>query len=318
MPADAPPLFFVLNTRSGKGDPQEREAIIRRVLAEHRRACELLATDDPGQLPALAGQAAQLARARGGAVVAVGGDGTLNAVAQAALPAGLPFGALPQGTFNYFGRVQGLPLETEAALRALLAARVRPVQVGLLNGRVFLVNASVGLYPEALEDREAFKKEHGRTRLGALWAGLMTLGREHPELVLRLDRGSRMRVLRTSTLVVGNNRLQLERIGIAEAPAVEQGHLAAIAVRPVGTFAMLGLALRGAFGQLGAAREIVTFSFRRMELRLGGGRESERVKVAVDGEVLWLRTPLLFEVAPPPLQLLAPAHEAPGTSETRA
>lgn len=309
MPGAAPPLFFVLNARSGHGDAEERAATIRRLLEGRDRAYGLLVASDPRQLPALAERAVWLARRAGGAVVAVGGDGTLATVAQAALEAGLPFGALPQGTFNYFGRAQGLPLETEAATLALLDASIRPVQVGLLNGQVFLVNASVGLYSEAMDDREAFKRQHGRSRLAALWAGLGTLRQEHPALHLRLDQGSRTRVLRTPMLVVGNNRFQLERLGIAEAPLVERGRLAAIAVRPVGAPALLRLALRGALGRLGEAREIVTFSFRRLELRLGVGDGDQRIKVAMDGEVLWRQTPLLFEVAAQPLRLLAPAPD---------
>ena len=54
------------------------------------------------------------------------------------------------------------------------------MQVGLLNDRPFLVNASLGLYPQLLEDREAFKQKFGRSRLVALWSGLVTLMRAAP------------------------------------------------------------------------------------------------------------------------------------------
>ena len=114
-------------------------------------------------------------------VVGAGGDGTLNTVAAAVLGQGVPFGILPQGTFNYFGRRYGISQETEVALRAA-ARQVRPVQVGLLNDRPFLVNASLGLYPQLLEDREAFKQKFGRNRLVALWSGLVTLMRAPRQL----------------------------------------------------------------------------------------------------------------------------------------
>ena len=63
---------------------------------------------------------------------------------------GVPFGRLPQGTFNYFGRSYGIPQDTETALRGFLQGQPRPVQVGQLNGRLFLVNAGLGLYPQLL------------------------------------------------------------------------------------------------------------------------------------------------------------------------
>ena len=103
-------------------------------------------------------RAVEQAMAQGGAVVAAGGDGTINAVAQEAHDAGCPMGVLPQGTFNYFSRTHGIPTETTEAIRALMSSRVEPVQVGLVNENVFLVNASLGLYPALLEDREQFKQ----------------------------------------------------------------------------------------------------------------------------------------------------------------
>src|SRR5690606_20827201 len=162
----------------------------------------------------------------------------------------------------YFGRAHGIPVDPAAAATALLDAGFRPVQVGLVNDRLFLVNASVGLYPQLFEDREAYKKKFGRSKLVALWAGITTLTVWRHELVLELVHEGRARILRTPTLVVGNNRLQLEQIGMPEAEIVEHGYLSAIAVRSAGLAAMLGLLARGAVGRLGAAENVVSFSFR--------------------------------------------------------
>jgi diacylglycerol kinase family enzyme len=251
-----------------------------------------------------------------GIVVAAGGDGTINTVVQAALPSGRPVGVLPQGTFNYVSRTYGIPLDTPAATSALLQAEIRPVQVGLLNDRVFLVNASLGLYPKLLEDREAYKKQFGRHRLVALAAGVVTLLSTYRPLVLALEHAGETRVLRTPTLVIGNNPLQLTQLGIPEARLVQQGQLAAIAVRSIGPLAMLGLLLRGALGRLGDADNIINFACERLTVRPYGRR---RLKVALDGEVCWLRSPLIFQVAPHSLPLLVPAgNTAASTSEMQA
>jgi diacylglycerol kinase family enzyme len=255
----------------------------------------------------LAQRAVEQAQQQQGVVVA-GGDGTINAVAQVVLTSGRPFGVLPQGTFNYFSRTHGIPLDTAAATRALLDAVVQPVQVGLLNDRVFLVNASLGLYPKLLEEREAYKQQFGRHRLVAVWAGVVTLQRAQRPLRLRLEHAGEVRVMRTSTLVVGNNPLQLQQLGLPEARAVQQGQLAAIAVRPVGPLAMVGLLLRGALGRLGDADHVVNFACERLTAWPYGRR---RLKVAMDGEVAWLDAPLVFRVAPHPLPLLVPARHLP-------
>ncbi|MGK8836958.1 diacylglycerol/lipid kinase family protein [Achromobacter xylosoxidans] len=296
------PLFIVLNTGSGRGDAQVLQDIIRRVLDEAGRRYQLMPIDDPSRLVDTAREAVALAREAGGIVVAAGGDGTLNAVAGQVLGQGVPFGILPQGTFNYFGRRYGISQDTEAALRGLLGGELRPVQVGLLNGRLFLVNASLGLYPQLLEDREAYKQRFGRSRLVALWSGLVTLMRAPRQLSLRLDYEGRVRDLRSPTLVVGNNRLQLEHIGIDPAE-LDRGHLVAMAARPVGTLALYGLLLRGLFSRLGEAEHVVSFAFDRLMVSIRGRR---RVKVAMDGEISWMDTPLEFKVSDTPLPLVVP------------
>jgi diacylglycerol kinase family enzyme len=299
------PFFIVLNAGSGRSDAETTEATIRGVLAQAGRRHDLWRVDNPRDLPALARRAVELAQQQHGIVVAAGGDGTINAVVQAVLPSGCAFGVLPQGTFNYFGRAHGIPADTTEATRALLDGTIRPVQVGLINDRVFLVNASLGLYPKLLEEREAYKQQFGRSRFVAFCAAVVTLLRSHRQLVIRLEHGGESRVMRTPTLVVGNNPLQLEQLGIPEATAVQQRQLAAIAVRPIGTLAMLWLLLRGALGQLGAADSIVTFAFDSLTVR---PHRRRRIKVAMDGEVTRLNTPLVFRVAPNSLQLLVPAR----------
>ena len=172
-------------------------------------------------------------------VVAAGGDGTLNAVAQAVLGSGCAYGVLPQGTFNYFSRTHGIPSDTAQAMQVLLHARAQPAQVGLVNGRVFLVNASLGLYPKLLEDREGWKQQFGRSRLVAFGAGLATLLRGYRSLRLRIEVQGQARNVRTPTLFVGNNALQMEQLGFPLAKDIDGGALAAIMLRPVSRLSML-------------------------------------------------------------------------------
>lgn len=301
------PLFIVINRASGAQAHDERIETLKRIFTDAGREHEFLIVKDASQISAQAQRAVKLALERHGIVVAAGGDGTLNAVAQETIQHDCPFGVLPQGTFNYFGRVHGISQDTESAARALLRARMEPVQLGFVNGKIFLVNASLGLYPQLLEDREAFKQKLGRSRIVALFSGLMTLLRGHRQLTLEIETASGSRTLRTPTLFIGNNPLQFERLGLEDsAAALERGQLAAVAMNPIGSLAMLGLALRGALGQLGEAEKLMHLTFRRMTVRLRGKR---RIKLATDGEIQWMKFPLTFEVAPHALQLLVPLPE---------
>ena len=311
------PLFIVINAGSGHDDARLRQQLIRDHLSQAGRSHELLLVERGQSVAEVARRAVERARQREGVVVAAGGDGTINAVAQQVLGSGCAFGVLPQGTFNYFGREHGIPEDTTAALQVLLAGHVAPVQVGLVNERVFLVNASLGLYPQLLEERESFKARFGRSRGVAMLAGLRSLLHAHRPLQLRVawcaadsGRAAAEVSLRTPTLFVGNNRLQLEQIGIAEAPALARGQLVGIVLKPVGGLAMLWLALRGAVGRLGEAERVSSGAFVRMTVRRGRGLGRHRIKVATDGEVAWMHPPLEFSAAPAALWLIQPANLA--------
>ncbi|MGK2915216.1 MAG: diacylglycerol/lipid kinase family protein [Porticoccaceae bacterium] len=300
------PFFIVLNAGSGHNDAGQTEATIREVLDRAGCRYELWAAASGEEIPTLAQRAVKQAQKQEGTVVVAGGDGTVNAVAQAALGCGRPFGVLPQGTFNYFGRTHGISQDTREATEALLTARVQPVQVGLVNERMFLVNASLGLYPQLLEDREAFKQRFGRSRFIAFCSGIISLLRHRQQLHIEMELEGQTELIRTPTLFVGNNRLQLKQIGIAEADYIGHEWLVAIVPKPVGTLAMLGLLLRGALGHLGEAGQVDTFAAHRLSVRPPRSQSRRRYKVAVDGEICWLQAPLVFRVAPEPLLLLTP------------
>jgi diacylglycerol kinase family enzyme len=308
-PLTTGPLFVVFNLGSGAGDAEGERLAIEQACASAGRELHLLQVDDPRRLAIIARDAVQRAKAAQGVVVAAGGDGTLNAVAQAVLGSGCAFGVLPQGTFNYFGRTHGIPQDTAMAMQQLLQAPVQPVQVGLVNDRVFLVNASVGLYPRLLEEREGWKSKFGRSRLVAFGAALSTLLRGYRSLRLQIEVQGRTRRVRTPTLFVGNNALQLEQLGFAQAQQVEHGTLAAIVLKPVSRATMLWLMLRGAFGQLGQADQVISIACTRLQAGLGWPQTARHVKVATDGEILRLPLPLEFRVAPEPLWLIRPASE---------
>ncbi len=309
------PFHVVINDGSGRQDTAQALAALTQVLEAAGQSYRIHRVDRPKRLPAVAREAVAQARADAGTVVAAGGDGTINAVAQATLGSGRPFGVIPLGTFNYFARHHGIPTETADAARVLLDASARPVQVGWVNDRVFLVNASLGLYPKLLEDRETYKRQFGRSRWVARWAGLVGLLREHRQLHIWLDHAGQVQRVRTPTLFVGNNPLQLQELGMPQAKAVEsEGVLAGLMLKPVATWQMLWLALKGAFGQLGDADQVEAFSFRELTVRpaLPYGRRS--LKVATDGEVSRLRLPLTFRVGETPLLLIRPDAPARRTA----
>jgi diacylglycerol kinase family enzyme len=308
----AAPLIFVVNAAAGTQQAEAQCALITDALKAAGRTGEFVFSK-PSNLTAASRQAAFKAAETQTAVVAVGGDGTISTVSQAVHAEGCAMGVIPMGTFNYFARTHGIALDIEQAMLTVLQSAAKPVQVATVNKQVFLVNASLGLYPTLLEDREAYKSRFGRSRLVALGAACITLLRAHRQLRLHIELGTEAHDVRTTTLFVGNNRLQLAQVGVpigghlgGSASTHGKGRIAAVMLRPIGTLAMVWLMLRGAMGTLGDADSVESFEFEHMLVkpRLDMGRS--KVKVAFDGEVHVMRWPIEFAVSPKPLYLLKP------------
>lgn len=318
-------LIFVVNAASGAQQAEAQCALITDALKAAGRTGEFVFAK-PSNLATVSRQAVLKAAMSHTAVVAVGGDGTISTVSQAVHAEGCAMGLIPLGTFNYFARAHGIALDIEQAMQTVLHSAAKPVQVATVNKQVFLVNASLGLYPTLLEDREAYKARFGRSRLVALGAACVTLLRAHRQLRLHIERGTEVQDVRTTTLFVGNNRLQLAQVGVqigghlgGSASTHGKGRIAAVMLRPIGTLPMVWLMLRGAMGTLGDADSVESFEFEHMLVKPRLDLGKSKVKVAFDGEVHWMRWPIEFEVSPKPLYLLKPdTDQASGIIEQGA
>jgi diacylglycerol kinase family enzyme len=138
----------------------------------------VLVAPDGGEIAQLAAEAA---RSDSEAVVAAGGDGTIDTVAAALAGTGKILSVLPLGTFNLLARRLSIPLDLEAALQTAINGQVTAINLGEVNGRSFLSRSSVGLYPLALRHRESMFRRFGRSRLIALLSGAtaLPLGQHH-------------------------------------------------------------------------------------------------------------------------------------------
>lgn len=301
--SDSLPIAVLMNAESGSHDTADARAAITQAIAERSRELEILIARRPRDLPDLARRAAE----RGPCILAAaGGDGTLNGVAEVARERDLPLGVIPLGTFNYFARGLGIPQDPAAAARVVAEGRPRRVAAGFANGRIFLNNASLGLYRRLIEERESHKRRFGRHRLVALLSALATLLQRHRAYRLHLEVNGQAVEFSTLSVFFGRNALQLERLGLDEALCVARGELAVLAPRDVGRLRMLALVLRAALGQLETASDLRQDCARRVEIKrlYGSGR---RIRLAIDGEVAECSLPLVVEAVPDALCVMVPA-----------
>lgn len=147
----------ILNPRAGLKARRALESL--RAGRPTWRALDVVLTEAPGDATRLAREAAE----RGDdAVIAVGGDGTVNEVAAGLVGSGTALGIVPMGSGNGLARTLGLPLRPAAALVALETAVTRRMDVGRANGRIFLNVAGAGFDAVVGEDFHAHGRRGGR------------------------------------------------------------------------------------------------------------------------------------------------------------
>lgn len=290
--------IVLLNAGAGSAKGDVADAVRRR-FAERAVPVDVRVMR-PGEDPR---QAAKLAAAdRPEVIVAGGGDGTLNAVAGAIAGQSIVFGVLPLGTLNHFAKDLGLPLSLKEAIDVVCDGRTRDVDVGRVNGRLFLNNSSLGLYPQVVRDRDQLSEQLGHAKWPSyVWAAMAVL-RRFPFVEVRLAVDGRERFYRTPLVFVGNNSYELDAMSLGVRRCLDAGQLSVHVVKRTTRTGLLVLAARALMGKVRESADFVTFNTTNLNVRT----RQPSIMVATDGEVARLDTPLVFEIQPRALRVLVP------------
>jgi len=235
-------------------------------------------------------------------VIVGGGDGTVNSAAGALAGSKVGLGILPLGTLNHFARDLGIPFDLDQAAAAIASGKERRVDIAEVNGHPFVNNASIGLYPLMVLDRDAQRERLGRSkRLAMLVASLRTMTRFHARRLKLSTDGGEARV-DTPLLFVGNNDYRLALPGAGRRKSLDGGELSVMVMRSKslpGFLAATGRALLG----IGRQDDMVRLDGVR-ELKVDSARS--HLTLAMDGETVTLAPPLTFRIRPRALRVIAP------------
>jgi diacylglycerol kinase family enzyme len=277
-PADPPerPILFV-NPRSGDG------TAVRAALADRarERGVEVTVLGADQRLAALVGEAVAVGA---DALGMAGGDGSLAVVAAAAHAHDLPFVCIPAGTRNHFALDLGIDTnDPVGALDAFTDGAERVIDMGRVNGRLFLNNVSLGIYGEAVR-RPTYRDAKVRTLFETTRE---VLGPSSAARELRLvdDVGQEHRD--PSIVLVSNNPYALDRPPLHGArPTLDSGRLGVVVLDEPDT----------------SEAPWRAWTATSLEVHAPG-----RVHSGIDGEAVDLSPPLEFEVVPAALRVRIPA-----------
>lgn len=296
-------IAVILNGRAGNGHDEQQAIVLRAKFLLHGMDARVTLAHDGDAMTA----AAQVAVAQGlSIVVAGGGDGTINAVASVLAGSGIGFGVLPMGTLNHFAKDVGIPLKLDDAIASIATGVRRLVDVGEVNDHVFLNNSSLGLYPDIVRDREQQQDRLGRGKwLAACWATLGAL-RRYPflKVCLTLDDGKQQR--RTTPFVfIGNNAYTMRGFDIGARDRLDAGRLSLYVAQRPGRLGLLRLGWSALRGRLAQEKDFDVLATRHMVIET----RRSRIRVATDGEVTVMTTPLRYRIRPAALSVIVPAPQ---------
>lgn len=237
-------------------------------------------------------------------VVAGGGDGTINAVASALVGTDVALGVLPLGTLNHFAKDLKIPLELEQAVANVFSGERVSVDVGEVNGRIFLNNSSIGIYPWFVQQREDLQSR-GYGKWMASLPAMLAVAKRRSRLYVRLlvdERHERAR--ETPFAFVGNNKYEIAGVRLGERTQLDSGQLWVCRAPRVGLMKLPGLLLKSLAGF--EPRELDTLETREVWIET----PSKRVSVAIDGEVTELDSPLHYVNRPRALNVIVPVRDA--------
>jgi len=287
MTATGTGISVIINEQSGTARNADAGAQVQSAFAKHGCAVRLERVRDAGDLPARARRAAS----NGHVLVAAGGDGTVNAVAAVAVETNCIMGILPMGTLNHFAKDLGLPLDLEHAVGTIVRGHERNVDVGEVNGRVFVNNSNVGLYPRMVWERDE-EQRRGRNKWTAFAIAMLRTWRSYRTITARLMVSGKAAVVRTPFVFVGNNYYVVEGFQLGGRSRLDEGRLSIYMAPECGRFEILSLPVRALTRRLSSGAPFVEFDAETVAVDV----QSRRVSVAVDGEVALMTSPLEYRI----------------------
>jgi len=289
----------IINAASGTSDKEDERQILADIFSANDVDAHIELARSGAEIVEMAKRAA---KSGSQTIVAGGGDGTVSAVAAELVGTEKILGVLPLGTLNHFAKDLNIPLDLEEAARTIIAGHVAKVDVGEINGHIFINNSSLGLYPDVVRRREQ-RQRLGYGKWNSLFRSAFKVFRRYPFLDIRLAADGKEIVTRTPFVFIGNNSYEMESFNIGGRTCLDAGHLSLYMTPRTGRLALLKIALHALFGNLRQAKDFVSLCTDEIWIET----KRKQLRVAMDGEVSMLETPLHYRVRPAALRVIVPA-----------
>ncbi len=235
-------------------------------------------------------------------VLVAGGDGTIGTAAAALIGGPGELAILPGGTLNHFSTDLGIPSEPAEALALVAGGAVRPVDVGMVSGHLFLNTSSVGAYVHFVRVREYLEPRFGY-RIASAIAALRILFQLRL-IAVEVEVDGNRRIYRTPLVFigVGERELRLPSLGNRVLGGRRGLHVMIVRGRSAARMLAIGLnAVARGVKTVSRSLEVDSFIVDRCSITM-----RRATMVSVDGELVQMRTPLEYSLERDAIRVVCP------------
>lgn len=296
-------IEVIINSGSGSVLGEETSQSMRERFIAHGIPANVHLVENGGDISEIARRAANEAEV----IVAGGGDGTVSTIAVEVSKAGKTLGVLPLGTLNNFSKDLGIPQTLDDAVDVIATGEVKVIDLAEVNGRTFINNSSIGLYPQMVLRREEQQRLGYGKWYAAFWAGLRIF-RLSPFLKVRIEMDGKSFLRKTPFVFVGNNEYEMDLYNIGRRVAMDEGELSVYFLHRGGRWGVTLLLFHTLLGGLRQWEDFEEVSTDKITIQT----RKKRLLVALDGEVQRMDTPLEYRTRPKALKVIVPREEVSG------
>ena len=296
---------MIVNAGSGSVLGEETSQTLRDRFIAQGIPANVHIVDDGREIGELARHAVEDAEI----IVAGGGDGTISTIAVEVAKAGKTLGVLPLGTVNNFSKDLGIEQTLPGAISTIAEGEVKVIDLAEVNGRTFINNSSIGLYPKIVL-RRVEQQRLGRSKWSAAFWAALQMFRLSPFLKVRIELNGQSFLRKTPFVFVGNNEYEMDLYNIGRRVSLDDGELSVYFLRRGGRWGVVLLLLHTLFGSLRQWEDFEEVSTDQISIQT----RKKKLHVAFDGEVRIMETPLNYRTRPKALRVIVPA---PKTGDER-
>jgi diacylglycerol kinase family enzyme len=237
-------------------------------------------------------------------VVAGGGDGTVNLVASSLLGSNTPLGILPLGTLNHFAKDNKIPLDIKEAVSVIVKKNIKEIDAGSVNGKIFINNSSIGIYPKVVKHRDYQVEKFGGNKWASMIIAYVTVVKKFSSFKVDIHSNGQIIKAKTPFIFIGNNEYQMDLFKFGTREKLDEGLLDLYFPNTTSWLSMTRFAASALFKKLNQVRDFNIIKAKEVTISLI--KKRKLIEVSLDGEVFHLESPLFYKIHPKALKVIVP------------